>query len=75
MSATRTQVYFTQEQRRALDERAGREGKSLAEIVRAAVDIYLAEPGENAEAALDATFGAIPDFDTPARGDWNRGYG
>jgi predicted DNA-binding protein len=38
MSATRTQVCFTEEQRRRLDARARREGKTLAALVREAVD-------------------------------------
>ena len=46
MPATRTQVYFTRQQRQALDELAAREGTTLAEVVRAAVDAYLAQaPG------------------------------
>ncbi len=75
MSATRTQVYFTEQQRQALDELAEREGKTLAEIVREAVDAYVAlAPGEP-EAVLEQTFGAIPGLHTPTRSEWDRGYG
>jgi predicted DNA-binding protein len=40
MPSTRTQVYFTEEQRRRLDAQAEREGKTPAEVVREAVDAY-----------------------------------
>lgn len=75
MSATRTQVYFTEQQRRALDELAEREGKTLAELVREAVDAYLAQAPGDPEAILDQTFGSIPDLRVPARSEWDRGYG
>jgi predicted DNA-binding protein len=75
MAATRTQVYFTREQRRLLDERARREGKTLAEVVREAVDAYTAESGLDFEQSAAATFGATPDLNTPSRDEWDRGYG
>lgn len=75
MSATRTQVYFTEQQRRALDELAEREDKTLAELVREAVDAYLAQARRDPEAVLDQTFGSIPGLQVPARGEWDRGYG
>ena len=75
MSAIRTQVYFTQQQRRALDELAEREGKTLAEVVRAAVDAYVAQAPGDPEAVLDQTFGSIPGLQMPTRGEWDRGYG
>jgi hypothetical protein len=73
MSATRTQVYFTEEQRRRLDALAEREGKTLAEVVREAVDAYVAPP--DIDAVLDETFGSMPELEVPARGEWDRGYG
>ena len=75
MPATRTQVYFTEQQRRALDELAARDGRTLAEVVREAVDAYLARSPSDPEAALDETFGSIPGLQIPARGEWDRGYG
>ncbi|MBX3031497.1 MAG: ribbon-helix-helix protein, CopG family [Chloroflexi bacterium] len=70
MSSTRTQIYLTDEQRRRLDERGRREGHSLAHMVREAVEVYLAgEP--DLQAALDATFGAIPDLEVPSRDAWD----
>lgn len=71
MSATRTQVYLTSDQRRRLDERGRREGRSLAHMVREAVDAYLASEPDR-QAALDATFGAIPDLEVPSRAEWER---
>jgi len=71
MSATRTQVYLTEEQRRMIDEIAEAEGVSLAEVIRRALDIYLGaerDPG----AALAATFGRDPDAQAPDRNEWDR---
>src|SRR2546428_13210341 len=45
MPATRTQIYLTAEQRKKLDARRKRERKSLAAVVREAIDAYLS-PGE-----------------------------
>lgn len=75
MAATRTQVYFTQEQRRRLDERARREGKTLAEIVREAVDEFTERHAPDFAQAAAATFGAAPALSVPAREEWDRGYG
>lgn len=75
MSATRTQVYFTQQQRQALDELARREGKTLAEVVREAVDAYVAQTPGDPEVVLDQTFGSIPGLQAPTRREWDRGYG
>jgi Ribbon-helix-helix protein, copG family len=75
MPATRTQVYFTEQQRKALDELAARERKTLAELVREAVDVYLARGPGDPEPVLDQTFGSIPDLQVPARSEWDRGYG
>ena len=75
MSATRTQVYFTEEQRRRLDALAGREGKTLAQVVRDAVDAHLAQVSADLSVVLDETFGSMPDLDVPSREEWDRGYG
>lgn len=75
MSATRTQVYFTQQQRRLLDERAAREGKTLAALVREAVDAYVTDRPPELQAVLDETFGTMPDARAPSRSEWDRGYG
>lgn len=73
MSATRTQIYLTQEQREALDERSAREGRSLAELIREAVDAYLAHGDARAvNEVLDRTYGACPDLDVDERESWNR---
>lgn len=73
MTSTRTQIYLTQEQRDALDERAEREGRTLAQLVREAVDAYLARGGASSvNAASSSTFGALPDLDVPSREEWDR---
>lgn len=73
--ATRTQVYFTDEQRRRLDARARLEGKTLAALVREAVDAYVAQEPADLEAALDEAFGSMPDLEVPPRSEWDRAYG
>jgi Arc/MetJ-type ribon-helix-helix transcriptional regulator len=83
MPATRTQVYLTQAQRERIEELRARDGRTLAEVIRAALDEYLAVHGREAaeralaerQRSLDATFGAVPDFPYPERGEWDRGYG
>ncbi len=86
-AATRTQVYLTDEQRRQIEELRSRDGRTLAEVIRTALDEYLATHGPQAEEArraerqraLDETFGIAPDFPYPNRDesdrfdrDWNR---
>ena len=68
-------MYFTEEQRRRLDAKARREGKTLAAVVREAVDAYVAETPVDLDAVLDETFGSMPDLEVPDRDDWDRGYG
>jgi len=73
MASTRTQIYLTAAQRERLDALGHREGKALAELVREAVDEYLHEYGSSdPAAALDATFGALPDLQVPSRDEWDR---
>ena len=72
MSATRTQIYLTSDQRKSIDTMARMAGVSMAEIVRRAVDRYLEESLDPA-AALATTFGAIPDAAAPSRDEWDRG--
>ncbi len=72
MAAQRTQIYLSKEQRAKIDRIRRREGKSLAEVVRDAVDAYEEEPELDMKAALDATFGSIPDFEIPSRDEWDR---
>lgn len=75
MAATRTQIYLTKRQRARLDALAKREDKSLAELIREAVDIYLEQGPVDLQRALDETFGASPDLEVPDRSEWDRGYG
>jgi len=74
MSATRTQVYLTAEQREKIDQIAAAEDVTMAEIVRRALDSYLAgAPDLDAAVVLAATFGADPDASVPSRDEWDRG--
>lgn len=70
----RTQVYLTDEQRTALDREAKRAGATLAELVRRAIDRFLAGGTDAREEILRATFGALPDLEVPPRSEWDRGY-
>ena len=72
MSATRTQVYLTEEQRRKVDQLADAEGVSMAVIIRRALDDYLTDEAD-ATTALTATFGAAPSATAPSRDEWQRG--
>jgi len=73
MSSTRTQIYLTNDQRRRLDELMVERGASLAQLVREALDAYLAVQKPDLEAALAETFGALPDLEVPSRDEWDRG--
>ena len=72
MSATRTQVYLTEEQRRKVDQMADSEGVPMAVIIRRALDDYLTGDAD-ATTALTATFGAAPSATVPSRDQWQRG--
>lgn len=70
MGATRTQIYLTKEQRRKLDERRKRQGRTLAAVVREAVDEYLKNDEERRREVLTRTFGIDPAFTVPPRSEW-----
>jgi hypothetical protein len=72
MAVTRTQIYLTEAQRELVDRIAASEGLTMAEVVRRALNAYLSSEADPSS-ALEATFGAIPDFDVPSRDEWNRG--
>ncbi|RBY74328.1 hypothetical protein DQ238_22395 [Geodermatophilus sp. TF02-6] len=79
MSVTRTQVYLTAEQRAGLDERARVERKTMAHVIRDAVDTYLAADvdGAERERLLADTFGSCPGLGerVPSRDEWDREIG
>jgi hypothetical protein len=75
MPATRTQIYLTKQQRARLDEIRRREGRSLAELVREAVDEYLENSAPSVPDALRETAGALPDLEVPPREEWDRARG
>lgn len=68
--SSRTQIYLTDEQRLRLDELARREERSLAELIRDAVDLFLAEVAPDPDAALRESFGASPELEVPDRSEW-----
>jgi predicted DNA-binding protein len=73
MVSTRTQIYLTDDQRRRLDARGRRTGAPMARLIREAVDAYLADDRADVDAALDETFGTLPDLELPSRDEWDRG--
>ena len=73
MPATRTQIYLTEQQRVRIDALAEVEGLTMAEVIRRALDSYLATEVPDPGGALAATFGAAPQADAPSRDEWSRG--
>jgi hypothetical protein len=73
MSSTRTQVYLTEEQRAGIDQVAAAESVTMAEVIRRALDNYLATQAPDPNPALAATFGVAPDLEVPNRDEWTRG--
>ena len=74
MSATRTQVYLTDDQRKRIDVISKAEGVTMAEVIRRALDGYLDDVLTDPSVALDATFGVSPDAKVPSRDEWERGW-
>jgi predicted DNA-binding protein len=72
MPSTRTQIYLTDDQRRRLDLRGRQTGAPLARMIREAVDSYLGDAEPDVEAALDETFGTLPELELPPRTEWDR---
>ncbi|HEY6607603.1 MAG TPA: ribbon-helix-helix domain-containing protein [Candidatus Limnocylindria bacterium] len=72
MPSTRTQIYLTDEQRRRLDARGRRTGAPMARMIREAVDALLADDAPETQAALDETFGTVPELEIPDRSEWAR---
>jgi hypothetical protein len=73
MPSTRTQIYLTDEQRRRLDARGKKAGAPMAKLIREAVEAYLVDDKIDLEAALDETFGTLPELELPSRDEWDRG--
>lgn len=73
MSATRTQIYLTDEQRARIDVITERDGVPMAVVIRRAVDAYLRSVAPDPAEALRATFGVVPDIEEPDRDEWDRG--
>lgn len=59
----RTQIYLLESQKEKLDALAKKNGKSVAEIIREAVDMYMTECKKNTEDPIVKTFGIWKDRD------------
>lgn len=70
MSATRTQVYLTAEQRRRVDEIAARNETTMAAVIRTALDRYLRDGDADVGSVLAQTFGVDPAASAPDRDEW-----
>jgi predicted DNA-binding protein len=71
MTAIRTQVYLAPELRTRVDDYCRRTGKSVAEVIREALEGYLSEARYfDQSVALDRTFGMLPDLEVPSRHEW-----
>jgi hypothetical protein len=68
----RTQIYLSEAQRKRLDVLAAQRGTSLAQVIRDAVDAYIAASAPGAEPGPDETFGSLPDLMVPDRSEWDR---
>ena len=71
MSATRTQVYLSEEQRKEIDALASAEGVTMAEVIRRAIDAFL-NTFPDPDAVLAETFGSVPDLHVPSRHEWRQ---
>jgi hypothetical protein len=71
----RTNIYLEDRQTRALDQLAGAEGVSRAEIIRRLIDRGIETSGRDLATDLawfDASFGVATDFAVPDRGHGRR---
>ena len=66
-------MYLTAEQRKRIDQVAARDGTTLAEAGRQAIDQYFDGSAVDQEEALAGTFGACPEIVAPSRDEWSRG--
>ena len=72
MSMTRTQIYLPEDLRRRVDQLADVEGKSMAEVVREALEHHLAQPRDDVQDVLEETFASVVDAWAPPREEWDR---
>jgi hypothetical protein len=72
MTMARTQIYLPEDLRARVDERALAEGKTMADVVRDALELYVTAPVD-IDQALDSTFGAVSRVVVPSRDEWDRG--
>ena len=65
--AVRTQIYLTEGQKARLRERDRKQGATIAQLIREAIDQLLVDEDD-----LDATFGSAPGIGerVPSRSEW-----
>ena len=73
MASERTQIYLTAELRSRLRTAMARDGKSMAQVVREALETYLEPESPDPKEALASTFGSMPELSVPSRDEWDRG--
>ena len=56
-----------------IDELAEAQGVTMAEVIRSAVDAYLASTALEADVVLASTFGVLPEISAPDRDEWASG--
>lgn len=73
----RTNIYLDEEQTAALDRLAAQEGVSRAELIRRLLGRVLGNADDSVASdlhAIDDSFGALLDIDTPVRGEDDRDH-
>jgi len=71
MEPVRIDICLAEKQRAQIDDLAQRTGMTLDEVIGNALDHYLDQASVGGESSLQATFGALPDFSTPSRDEWD----
>jgi hypothetical protein len=74
ISAVRTSIYLTEEQRGRIDSIRDASGVTLSEVIRRSLGSYLAAEFPDPASALGETFGSSPeaDSDLPSTDEWTR---
>lgn len=73
MSARRTRVNLTEQQREQVAAIAAADGATMAEVIRQALDTCLADQTPSPGPVLTETFGAVLEGSVAPRDEWARG--
>lgn len=71
MTTLRIQLYLTPELRVQADKLCRQNDRSLSDLVRDALRMYVDAQADR-DGALMHTFGSLPDLSLPSRTEWNR---